>query len=212
MVASPTGNEEGGTTLIPPAVVNAHVNPRVLSQSPHLRRTNMHPLCHPHRLLLHRKVRHLLHTLTKQSRVSLPNLIILRTRPLLTTAFRRIPLPTPVLIPLPIPLPILQCTRVHRTLHRPRQLLTSHPQLHLSRTHTLGTAVHQLTLTRSRRCFLPTHLLRYPKTTTISTTHHQLHNLHMVATPQATLGRHQHTPATLPLHLAPPVHPHFPPV
>lgn len=146
------GNEGGATTLTPLAVANAHVNPRVLSQSPHLRRINTHPLCHPRRLLLLRKLRHPLHTLTKQSRASLPSLTILRTQLLLTTAFQGIPLPTPVLIPLPILPPILRCTRVHRTLHRPRQLLTSHHQLqlHLSRTHTLGMAAHQPTLTRSR--------------------------------------------------------------
>lgn len=147
------GNEGGATTLTPLAVANAHVNLRVLNQSPHLRRINMHPLCHPRRLLLLRKLRHPPHTLTKQSQVSLPpSLTILRIQPLLTTAYQGILLPTPALILLPILLPILRYTRVHHTLRRPRQPLTSHPrpQHHLSRTHTLAMAAHQPTPTRNR--------------------------------------------------------------
>lgn len=143
-------NEVGAITHMPPAVASALANLRVLSQSPHLRRSTMHPLCHPHRLLLHPKLRLPLHTLTKQDRVSLPSLIILHTQPLLTTASQDIPLPTPLPIQLHIPLPILQYTRVRRTPHRPPQHLTSHRQLHPSRTRTLGMAAHQPALTRSR--------------------------------------------------------------
>lgn len=136
-VVSQRENEAHATTLTPQAA-SALVSPRAPSQSPHPRQTTMHPLCHLRRLLQHPKLPLRLHILTKQSRVSLLNLTIPHIQALRITVFQG------------IPLPILQCTQARRTPRRLRQLLTSHRQLHPSRTPTLGMAAHQPMLTLSR--------------------------------------------------------------